>query len=202
MIGIVQTGTANLQSIVSVLMKYSRKYKICESEKDFKNISKIILPGIGSFKSFSKNIKKNNMNKAIHENVKSGIPILGICLGFHALFESSYEFGEHKGFGFLKGQVIDIKKINKNSIVPHVGWNECNLKKKSKFFINIGDKKNFYFTHSFSPINVNKSDILATTKNHSELICAIESKNIIGVQFHPEKSQLYGLRLFENFFKI
>jgi imidazole glycerol-phosphate synthase subunit HisH len=199
MIGVIDTGIGNVPSVCSALKKINSNFILCSSKKDIDRVSKIILPGVGSFKTFYEKIQKKNIFYEISSRVKNGTPILGICLGFHALFESSSEFGKFEGFKFIRGEVENIKNLGVTEKIPHVGWNDCEIKKNSEIFNEIKSKTNFYFTHSFTPVNVKKENIIGTVNYGKELVVAVQNKNIFGVQFHPEKSQKSGLQLIKNF---
>ncbi len=199
MIGIINTGMGNVPSISSALKKIDCNFILCSNKNDLDRVSKIILPGVGSFKLFHEKIQNNNMFKLINERVQNGTSILGICLGFHALFEKSLEFGNFDGFNFIKGKVEDLKKLKISQRVPHVGWNNCKIFKNSGLFNNINSNSNFYFTHSYTPINVNEEFVISKTFYGVDLITAVQKGNIFGTQFHPEKSQKAGLELLKNF---
>jgi len=202
MIGIIDTGIGNIPSICSALKKINHDFILCSNKIDLDRVGKIILPGVGSFKTFYDNIKEKKIFDEISNRVNDGTPILGICLGFHALFESSNEFGIFEGFGFIKGKIHNIKSLEIEERIPHVGWNDCNLKKNSKLFNHIENNTNFYFTHSFTPIAVQEDDVIAKVNYGKELIVAVQKQNIFGVQFHPEKSQKPGLQLIRNFVEM
>ncbi len=199
MIGVVDTGIGNIPSVCSALKKLNQDFILCSNKNDLDRVEKIILPGVGSFKTFFENIHRKKILNEISNRVKNGMPILGICLGFHALFESSNEFGNFEGFNFIDGKVRNIKNLNILERVPHVGWNNCKIIKNSKIFNNIPNNTNFYFTHSYTPIGVQEKSIIGTVDYGKEIIVAVQNQNIFGVQFHPEKSQKQGLRLMQNF---
>jgi len=201
MIGVINTGIGNVPSVCSALKKINCKFILCSSHSDLDRAKKIILPGVGSYKTFYENIKKKKFFHKIFERVNNGTPILGICLGFHALFESSEEFGLYDGFKFLKGKVKNIKSLNISQRVPHVGWNNCDITQQSILFDNITQNANFYFTHSFTPVNVQEKYIISTVEYGKKLVVAVQNNNILGVQFHPEKSQKVGLQILNNFVK-
>ena len=164
MIGIINTGIGNVPSITSALDKLDCNFILCSNKNDLDRVSKIILPGVGSFKSFHEKIQNNNMFELIDERVQNGTPILGICLGFHALFEKSLEFGDFEGFNFIQGKVEKLKKLKISQRVPHVGWNNCETVKNSSLFNNI---------------NSNRFNSSYTYKIYSLLGCRIEYVCII-----------------------
>ena len=202
MIGIINTGIGNIPSVLSALKKIEKDTLLCTNKNDLDKVKKIILPGVGSFKVLNEKINETELFYPIQNKVKNGIPILGICLGFHALYEKSIEYGVFKGLDLIKGEVVNINSLKKGIKIPHIGWNSCKFHKDSKLFKGIKDESDFYFTHSYTPINYD-NNLVSTFSNYEvDLVSAIEKENIFGVQFHPEKSQKNGLRLLKNFCEI
>ena len=198
-LGLVDVGAGNIGSLKSALKKIGIKYQICKEAEDFENINKIILPGVGNFNDFMNKIKSKNLDKLIEEKHKKDIPILGICLGFQVLFSNSSESGFTEGFNFIDGKIINFKEKLKSLRTPHVGWNNCKLEKKSTLFENIDNNSDFYFTHSFFLNDCDKDYIISKTDYGFQFISGIEKNNLYGVQFHPEKSQLSGMKVLKNF---
>lgn len=183
--------TGNYASIENAFKKLNCKIQISNDLKVLDKANYIIFPGVGSFPLAMKILKKNNFKKNLKKIIKKNIPILGICLGMQILTNFSEEIKSTKGLAIIPGK---IKKNKKNK--PHIGWNKIYFtSKKSKFFrLN---KEYFYFLHNFSYQGSNKF-IKATTINNNNIVAIIEKNNVIGVQFHPEKSQSAGL----NFLRI
>ena len=204
MIGLIDCGSGNVPSVAAALKKIDTRFKIIKKNSDFNGIDKIILPGVGSFKKFTDNLKKENLFFEIQKLGKENkILIFGICVGFQALFEHSDEFGETTGLGLVKGKVKNLKYFKEDIKIPHVGWNNCSIIKKKSIFKNIDEENDFYFTHSYAPFNVSENAISSITEYEGEkIISSIELKNIFGVQFHPEKSQIAGLKILKNFCEI
>ena len=198
-LGLVDVGAGNIGSLKSALKKIGIKYQICKEAEDFGNINKIILPGVGNFNDFMNKIKSKNLDSLIKEKYKKKIPILGICLGFQVLFSNSSESGFTEGFNFIDGKIINFKEKLKTLRTPHVGWNNCKLEKKSTLFENIDNNSDFYFTHSFFLNDCDKDYIISKTDYGFQFISGIEKNNLYGVQFHPEKSQLSGMKVLKNF---
>jgi glutamine amidotransferase len=197
-IGIVNLKINNILSIYEACVAAGYDVKIInEKTKDY-NHNIIILPGIGSYKKAMQRLKKINFEKKIKNYVKKKNNLLvGICLGMQLFFTKSEEFGETKGLNLIEGSV---KKINKKNIVPHTGWNNILKNKKDKLLSSIKKKNMFYFTHSYYCDPVNKSYIKGQTKYKNFTFCSIVQKqNIIGMQFHPEKSSFLGINLLKNF---
>lgn len=198
MITIVDYKVGNLGSIQNMLKKIGAKSEITSDPVKLKFAEKIILPGVGAFDSGVDSLKKYNLWDVLNEKVLvEKKPILGICLGSQLLCNSSEE-GKQKGLGWIDAQV---KKFNFNDRcfkVPHIGWNYTDLRKNSKLFKDMYEDPKFYFVHSYY-MSVDDNSGLTKTNYSFDFDSAIEKDNIMGVQFHPEKSHKYGMKLLENF---
>lgn len=204
-ISILNCGVGNLNSIKNSLDYLEIKNKFINTKKQIKNCNSLILPGVGSFFQAIQNIKKYDLYDSIldHSIIKQK-PILGICLGMQLLFSESNEIQSESGFGLVKGKIKEInKKKNKDMYDLNVGWQEIQIKKKSVLFNGIQNNESFYFLHSYTVYDFNKSNIIANyEENNRQIVAAISKKNIFGVQFHPEKSGLQGLKVLKNFSKL
>ena len=197
-VDIVDVGTGNIANICSAFKKINISYNLCSKVSDF-NGGKIILPGVGAFADFMDRLKKRNIDNYIIRKSNENISILGICLGFQVLFSSSSEHKFSKGLNLLKG---DFGLIKSNLLIPHVGWNDCEIiKEKTDLFKGINDNSDFYFTHSYILKKYEEKDIIAFTKYGTKFPSAAKKNNIYGVQFHPEKSQDKGLLILKNFYE-
>ena len=199
MIVIVDYGMGNLNSIRYKLEQANFEVKISSDSSVISKASKLILPGVGHFRTAMKNIKRFGLTEVLSEQVLTKRkPILGICLGFQLLFEHSEE-GDCKGFGWIEGSV---KKFffNKNDSkkIPHVGWNTISVLKKDLLFKDISRDQRFYFTHSYF-VNCNSSSTLSSTYYGIDFVSVARKNNIVGTQFHPEKSHKSGFKLLKNF---
>ena len=201
-LGVIDLDTGNLTSLLSALSKLNIKFVVCRNNFDFEKVDKIIIPGVGAFKDFMKKIRDKNLDKLILDKLKKNCSVLGVCVGFQVLFAESNEHGYCKGLNLLKGNFINFKDEKKIIKVPHVGWNECNILNKNKLFENIKDGSDFYFTHSYFLKNYESSNVISKTKYNLDFVSSINYKNIYGVQFHPEKSQLNGLKILKNFYEV
>jgi imidazole glycerol-phosphate synthase subunit HisH len=205
MITIVDYGMGNVGSIKN-MFKYIGVKSIIESDVDkIKNASKILLPGVGSFDTAMKKINKDDLKEVLNEKaLKEQVPVLGICLGMQLLTNSSEE-GTLNGLGWIPAKTLNFKdKIDKKYRVPHMGYNTINKSKCSLLtqgFEKI-DEARFYFVHSYYVKVENKENSILKANYGLEFDCAIQKDNIYGVQFHPEKSHKFGMKLFENFTKI
>lgn len=202
MIGIVDYKMGNLQSVKNSLDYLGIESKFVTSPKEIEGCNKLILPGVGAFGLAMKQLNELNLVEPIKKFVKDGKPILGICLGMQLLLDSSEEHGHHMGLSLVRGQVLPFAGKVGNLPIPHVGWNDASQIEESKILENIEDGDSFYFVHSFYCDVTDKKEVVATTDYGFDFDSVIESNNIYGCQFHPEKSQRAGLFLLENFSKI
>jgi len=206
-ITIIDYGTSNLKSIDAAFKYLGFSTIITSDKKKIINCDKLVLPGVGSFPIVKNYLKKKQLDLAIKKHVLNDKPFLGICLGMQLLFDKSYEFKETKGLGILHGEVRNLAKEDKRNkhLVPNTGW--MLLKKNSLFkgknIINYEKDMNCFFTHSFFVVPKDNSIISSYFRFGKKLICAsVQSKNIFGMQFHPEKSGKKGLDLLSKFSKI
>ena len=205
---IVDYGLGNLFSINEACKYLGYSTVISSDPKKILGASNLILPGIGSFEVAMKQLNKLELIETITDYVKSGKPIMGVCLGMQLLFEKSTEFGLHKGLGFIKGQVIRFPDvINNNNIrIPHTGWNKIYKKEidwNNTPLENTNNESFMYFIHSFYAQPYLKENILTyTTYSGFEFCSSVKKDNIIGFQFHPEKSGKDGLLIYDNFLKM
>lgn len=197
MIVIIDYEIGNLGSVINALDKLGVKSKISNNPNEIRKADSLILPGVGAAGQGMKNLEQKGLDKVIVEEIKRGKPFLGICLGMQLLFEKSEE-GNVKCLGILKGSVKKFKKMRK---IPQIGWNQIDIKKDSKLLKDIKDKSYFYFVNSFYCTPEDKQVITGST-NYGEIFASIvEKENVVGVQFHPEKSGPVGFKLLENFVK-
>lgn len=199
MIGIINYGVGNLQSVKNSLDYLNISNKIIDEPQEIDRCSKIILPGVGAFGPAMAKLNKLGFAKKISDFAGAEKPILGLCLGMQLLFETSLEDGRHKGLSLIKGKVLPFKDKIRNLSVPHVGWNNLRIKSASPLFNNIEDNSCFYFVHSFYCQPDKKTVSIGETDYGIKFASIVNVGNIFGCQFHPEKSQLAGLKLLENF---
>jgi len=205
MIGILDLGICNLKSIYNAIYNLGYEVKIINEKNfgDVKLVSKIILPGVGSYSQISKiYFNHPELVNEVNNYFKKGNYFLGICLGMQFLSSEGYENGLSKGLGFIPGVVKKFEN-NSNLKIPHVGWNEINiLKKDQNIFFDILNNTNFYFVHSYY-FNLDNYDfVLAETNYGINFPAVVRKENTFGFQFHPEKSSKKGLMLLNNFCAI
>jgi imidazole glycerol phosphate synthase glutamine amidotransferase subunit len=173
--------------------------KVSGSAATIAKASRIIFPGVGNFSKAMSELKKRKILHTLKEKIGDGTPFLGICLGMQLLLETSQEAPGIKGLGVIKGKVK--KFSSKNLIVPHMGWNQVKAK-KNKLFKGVSNNSFFYFAHSYYCEPKDKKVILSTTNYGLEFASSLYKDNVWAVQFHPEKSQQLGLKVFSNFLKL
>lgn len=212
MIGIIDYNMGNLASVYNACALLDTKATIVKDPNKLKNFDRIILPGVGAYGDAMQHLNETGMKDAILQYSKSGNPMIGICLGMQLLFESSTEFGEHKGLGLIDGQIIkfDKSKMQKNSNennngnsdikIPHMGWNTIDTKNDHTLFEGLKNPY-LYFVHSYHAIT-NAKNVIGTTKYGYEFVSAVHKENIYGFQPHPEKSHDNGLKILKNFINI
>ena len=201
MLVIIDYGMGNLGSVKNMFKKIGKTSIISSNKKDIAIASKLLLPGVGSFDKAMKNLQELDLVEIIKKKILlDKTPILGICLGMQLLTKSSEE-GKLIGFGFVDARTnkFDFEKINETLPVPHMGWNRLLHKKESRIFENMPKNERFYFVHSYAVECKDDKDVLTTTDYGYKFVSSFEKDNIIGCQFHPEKSHKYGMQLFKNF---
>lgn len=203
MIGIVDYNMGNLASVINAFEKVGAEISLESDPEKLQNYDKLILPGVGAFGDAMEHLKQNGMDKAVIAYAKSGKPLLGICLGMQLLFESSEEFGSHKGLGLIEGKVVafDESKFDHKLKVPHMGWNEMFKQTDTPLFDGLNKEFYLYFVHSFHAVCDDKYAIGKTYYGY-EFVSAVNKENIYGIQPHPEKSHENGLKIIENFVKL
>jgi imidazole glycerol phosphate synthase glutamine amidotransferase subunit len=197
MITILDYGAGNLRSVQNTLEEIGAEFELVRSAEALRTARKIILPGVGHFGQMMCALYRMQVREALLDRIRAGVPFLGICLGLQALFESSEEAPEQSGLGVFPGA---IRRFHGDARVPHMGWNSLETKPHSKLLRGIAPAPYVYFAHSyFAPVN----DATAAVCTYTVPYCAaLETGNIFGVQFHPEKSGPIGLRIVRNFVEL
>lgn len=203
MIVIINYGTGNSASIKKMIQKLDPfiEVKYADSIEDVKAADKVILPGVGAFDTGMRELKRLNLINLLREKaLYDKVPFLGICLGMQLLMESSEE-GSEKGLGLIKGGVKKFQLKESSLPVPHMGWNFIKVIRTNPL-IPLNERLKFYFVHSYFVSCDKEENILAKAKYGHEFDAAIQSENIFGVQFHPEKSHLFGEDLLKKFLEL
>ncbi|WP_154140342.1 imidazole glycerol phosphate synthase subunit HisH [Photobacterium damselae] len=202
-IAIIDYGMGNIGSVSRAISACGFEPVIAKNADDVLQADKIILPGVGSYSKAMDEIRQRGLEEAIIESVVDDqIPTLGICLGMQILSTLGYEHGESKGLDFIPGDVVHFESERKDIRIPHVGWNSVFHNGESKLFSGIPSGSDFYFVHSYHFNTKNDENILATSEHGSRFISAVYRDHVFGTQFHPEKSQQFGLKLLKNFLEL
>jgi len=199
-IAIIDYGMGNLLSVFNAFDMLGANVSICRNPKDIQGAERIILPGVGAFDNCMQNLAQkgfiDSLNKAV---LDQKTPILGICLGMQVFAHRSFEGGEHTGLGWFDADVVRVTPSDPNLRVPHIGWNDITYDDKCSLLQGLPSSPDFYFVHSYYMKCNDKNDVVATCNYGEEITAAVQKSNIFATQFHPEKSQDYGLQILENF---
>ena len=204
MTGIIDYGVGNLFSLCSSFDYIGEKAIVSGDPDVLNHCDRILLPGVGAFEDAAKKLRQNGLDIFVHETAQSGKPLLGICLGMQMLFDKSFEFGEHDGLGLLHGKIVPIPDAEHRLKIPQIGWNALHFpadKPKSPLFADVQENDCVYFVHSFYASDCADS-VLATTEYGIELTAAAGQNNVMGTQFHPEKSGKVGLTILRAFSRM
>ncbi|MBC5636912.1 imidazole glycerol phosphate synthase subunit HisH [Ornithinibacillus sp. BX22] len=196
MIAIIDYGAGNIKSLQFTLSQLNLENTLTQDEALIRNSQAIILPGVGSFQDAMKELKRAGLDKIIREEASTGKPILGICLGMQLFYQTSNEGGHSDGLGLLEG---NIERIPSSVKVPHMGWNTLQLRKGNDITMNLPDNAYVYFVHSYFANKVDGNDVIGSCTYGTKIPVLVQKDNIIGMQFHPEKSSEVGLQLLNNF---
>lgn len=195
MIAIIDYGVGNIKNVYKAFTNLGLDVVVTPDKELINKSSVIILPGVGAFKDAVDNLKKYDLVDCIKENVGRGKLIFGICLGMQLLFDKSYEDGEWDGLGLLGGEIV---RFSEKLKVPHMGWNRLIKAKDDEIGRNIKEGEYVYFVHSYYLKPSNKEDVIFWTDYGVKVPAIVRKNNIIGMQFHPEKSGKTGLKLLSN----
>lgn len=199
MIAIIDYGVGNLFSLISSFKAIGVDTVVTGDPELIKKADKLILPGVGAFGDAIKMLENSGLIPVIMNEVNSGKPLMGICLGMQLLFEKSYEYGEHRGLGLIKGEIVPmVNRLPENLKIPHIGWNALHIKEKSQIFKYIEDGECVYFVHSYYAEGSGE-DVIATAEYGRDIAAAVAKGNVYGCQFHPEKSGSAGLNILKAF---
>jgi glutamine amidotransferase len=192
LIAIVDYGVGNVRSVERALVHVGAEPKLTSDPEDLEKAEGLVLPGVGAFAPALEKLSEHGLGRLIVELAAKGKPLLGVCLGYQLLFEESMEHGRHQGLGLLPGKVVEVKS---SARLPVIGW--CRLAKSDDAVLwqGIRDRSYFYFVHSYTP---ESSDNAIAWTEHSPAAAAVR-QNVMGTQFHPEKSGADGLRVYKNF---
>lgn len=199
MIAIVDYGVGNLFSLVSSLRMIGAEAEVTGDPAHVRAADRLILPGVGAFADAAAKLRQSGMDTLLREEAAKGKALLGICLGMQLLFEKSEEYGEHAGLGLLRGRVVSMEgTIPANLKIPHIGWNQLHFVRQHRLLRYIRENDCVYFVHSYYARDCEDS-LIATAEYGRELTAIVAHGNVMGCQFHPEKSGEVGLRILRAF---
>jgi glutamine amidotransferase len=198
MIGIIDYGMGNLGSVANALDYLGLEAEIVDNPSRLGTHDHLILPGVGSFGIAMRSLDASGWSDAIREKVADGIPLLGICLGMQLIFDVGEEHGTTAGLGLIPGRVVPLSPAPPCR-VPHVGWNGLSYPRRHPLFQGAKEHVDFYFVHSYQCVPLLEEAVLARCDYGGEFVAAAGKANVVGVQFHPEKSQDMGLKILETF---
>ena len=200
---IIDYGMGNLLSVQRAFEKCGADAVIIDNPLELREALHIVLPGVGAFPDAMENLKKNGWIEELDRAVKEKeVPMLGICLGMQLLAEKGYEVRECQGLGYIPGEIIRLETTDLNERIPQVGWNDIIKQQDIPLFEGIADETNFYFVHSYHFNVSRKENVAAVTPYCGEFASVVIKDNIMGTQFHPEKSQKAGFKLIKNFLRM
>lgn len=197
LITIVDTATANVRSLVGALSFLGISSRVTLEVDEVISAQRLILPGVGSFRQAMEHLRARGLDVAIRDVVAGGVPLLGICLGMQLLADEGSEDGVTTGLGLVAGRVARI--AGKGVKVPHVGFNDVEVVDGSRLFDGLGDRRDFYFVHSYAFVPDDEGVVSSWCEHGGRFASSVERGHVFGTQFHPEKSQLTGLRLLMRF---
>lgn len=199
MVVIIDYNVGNVKSVLNATKRIGLETIVSRETEIIKKAEAIILPGVGSFETAINNLKKFNLIEVLNERKDEGIPILGICLGMQIMFEKGFEIKENHGLGFFKGNV-DLIKTNEK--LPHMGWNQLYFNNKHIILKNINELDDVYFVHSYMAEFIENEVIAYTEYGGVKIPAIVANKNVIGCQFHPEKSGDIGAKILKAWKEI
>ena len=199
MVAIVDYGVGNLFSLCSSLSSIGVDAKVTADPAELHAAERLILPGVGAFADAAEKLRSTGLDAVVKAEAVAGKPLLGVCLGMQLLFEKSYEYGEHPGLGLLRGSVVPMAgRIPPELKIPHIGWNALHICRESRLLRHVRSGEFVYFVHSYYAADCADS-VVATAEYGAELTAAVELGNVMGCQFHPEKSGGVGLNILRAF---
>lgn len=199
MIAVIDYGMGNLRSVQKGFEKVGVRAFVTSNPVEVDAAQGVVLPGVGAFRDAMNNLLSTGLAAAFRRAVDAGKPVLGICLGFQLLLESSEEWGITKGLGIIAGKV---RRLPRGVLVPHMGWNQVKMQQRCPLTEGIFNDSSFYFVHSYFVDPQDRQVITGTTCYGIRFASMIRKENVFGVQFHPEKSSLLGLNILKNFGRL
>lgn len=202
-VGLINYGRGNVASVRNAIERLGHNVVEAATARAMDQASHLILPGVGAFASVMEQLSKLDLIDALYRQViEKGKWLLGICAGMQVLGRTGHEFGTHAGLGYIEGRVDPIAAAEHSLPVPHIGWNELEANRQSAIFAGLPEQPCFYFVHSYQLNPADPKTISASCVYGATIVAGVEQGNVLGVQFHPEKSQQDGLLLLRNFCEL
>ena len=203
MLSILDYDMANLRSVQKGFEHVGAAARIISKPDEIESADKLVLPGVGAFADAVATLRSRGLDEAIARHVEKGKPLLGICLGLQILFDVGFEDGTHQGLGILKGKCVRFEVDRTLGLkVPHMGWNQLQVRNTSPLFRDFPVGASVYFVHGYHVIPDDASIIATTTDYGGDFVSSIRRDNLMAVQFHPEKSSTTGLQMLSNFVSL
>ena len=200
MITIIDYGVGNLFSLCSSFRYIGEEVRVTSDRREIENAKRLVLPGVGAFADARRKLSEHGLDEVILREVEKGKPLFGICLGMQMLLDRSYEYGVHEGLGLIRGEVRPISEVIPEGYkIPHIGWNALSFgERRHPLFASLHEGDHVYFVHSYYGARCAES-VIATAEYGAPLTAAVARDNVMGTQFHPEKSGEIGLRILKEF---
>jgi glutamine amidotransferase len=203
---IIDYGMGNLRSVQKGFEKVGSAALVTADPREVEQAERLVLPGVGAFRDCMDNLRQGGFIEPILRHVESGRPFLGICLGLQLLFTESEEFGRHQGLDIIPVKVVrfptDLRQGDEELKVPHMGWNQIEIRRPAPVFKGVEDGVSVYFVHSYYVVPEDESAVATVTDYGIPFCSAVWRDNVMATQFHPEKSQQVGLQILKNFAKL
>jgi len=201
MIAIIDYGMGNLRSVQKAFEKVGHQAIVTSDPAQVTAAAKVVLPGVGAFEDAAAELRRLDLVKPVLQAIDSGKPFLGICLGLQLLFDVSYENGRHEGLGVLRGECVRFD-LPKEYAVPHMGWNQLDIRRPAPILSGVAEGAYVYFVHSYYVVPKDAEVIAAETDYGGPFCAMVWRDNVFATQFHPEKSQAEGLKILKNFAEL
>ena len=201
MITILDYSVNNLRSVQKAFEHLGFETLVTSNAREIASAEKLVLPGVGAFGEAMRNLRARDLVEPVRDFARAGKPVMGVCLGMQLLFESSEELGNFEGLGILSGQVVKFPE-NDELKVPHMGWSALGFPRPSRLYEGLENGQMCYFVHSYHVAPSDEKIVAATGFHGSEFVAGVESQNVMGAQFHPEKSSAVGLQILRNFAEL
>jgi imidazole glycerol-phosphate synthase subunit HisH len=199
MIAVINYGIGNLRSVTNALEAVGASFALVNDPERLASFPKAILPGVGAFGACIAALSAKGFKEPVLAHARAGKPLLGICVGMQMLADRGTEFGDHAGLALVPGTVVQIPRGEPAIRLPHIGWNPLLLAKDCPLMRGLPAETSAYFVHSFHLAAAEAADVSATVEYGSSVTAAVSRGSVFGLQFHPEKSQMVGLKILENF---